>query len=80
MNTQLQQLIEDVKDDILQAKESMSMSKLTLDKHYYAGYISACKIHLERLTKILNEGSVAAPSVKRKEPRYTTWRPGDKLA
>lgn len=71
MNTQLQQLIEDVKDDILQAKESMSMSKLTLDKHYYAGYISACKIHLERLTKILN---------KRKEPRYTTWRPGDKLA
>lgn len=62
MNTQLQQLIEELKDEkskaLAESKKYMYVHKET--RAYHDGKHMAFDLAIHKLTKILNEGSVAA--------------------
>jgi aminopeptidase N len=63
MNTQLQKLIEEMKADFEKAKEG-NFDCWRLEKEneilIHFEYAKAFEKHIQKLTKILNEGSVAA--------------------
>lgn len=73
MNTQLQQLIEELTAEKEKAQAHADMNdevrQLYMSSHF-KGKSQAFSLCIEKLTKILNEGSVAAPTDTTKECFY----------
>lgn len=68
MNTQLQQLIEELKQEKEKAIDGFHNSRIgTYQEAYDFGKSHAFSFAISAVEKILNEGSVAAPSAEKKE-------------